>query len=282
MTETPDRYIHPKEILETGTPVKHTVNGVEMMWVVDFDLQIATLGHRIMYERKDWLGFPIPNRDLFFQFLKVEQSRATEGIEKSLQTWLNTEIAAKVLPELIRYYVESNGKLPDHEVKAALYRETLSYADGLIEQARSSTTFSDTQTMATHISTLRGMENLMSKTKTLLKMQESNFQQLIQDLRLFDTALSNAPKTNASDCSTASDCISVIDETPRLSLHEIKNLMYRSPTHAPLNISASTTKPSDAEATVSNPLADLALCETNEWFNWLKTSPTVAKSSSDQ
>jgi hypothetical protein len=89
MTDTPDRYVHPKEILETGTPVKHTVNGAEMMWVVDFDLQIATLGPRLMYERKDWLGFAAPNRDWFLQFLKAQQSKATEGTEKSLQAWLN-------------------------------------------------------------------------------------------------------------------------------------------------------------------------------------------------
>jgi hypothetical protein len=50
---------------------------------------------------------------------------------------LRTEIAAKVLPELVRYYVEANGKLPpDSEVKADLYREALSYADGLMAQAQ--------------------------------------------------------------------------------------------------------------------------------------------------
>jgi hypothetical protein len=58
---------------------------------------------------------------------------------------LRTKIAAKVLPELIRYYVEANGKLPpDSKVKADLFREALSYADGLMEQARSNTTPSDT------------------------------------------------------------------------------------------------------------------------------------------
>lgn len=89
MTNIPNRYIHPKEILETGTPIRDTLNGVEMMWVVDFDLQIATLGHLLMYERKDWLGFNAPSRDFFLQFLKAQELKATEGREKSVKTWLN-------------------------------------------------------------------------------------------------------------------------------------------------------------------------------------------------
>jgi hypothetical protein len=63
-----------------------------------------------------------------------------EGLEEILEEpkiRLRTEIAAKVLPELMRENLESYMQNPDsRKSKTALIQESLSWADELIEQAR--------------------------------------------------------------------------------------------------------------------------------------------------
>lgn len=54
-------YIHPKDFLGTATPINDIINGLEIVWLVDFDLQIAVWTPRIMYERKDWMACSAPS-----------------------------------------------------------------------------------------------------------------------------------------------------------------------------------------------------------------------------
>lgn len=94
-------YIHPKDFLETATPINDIINGVEMVWLVDFSLQIASMIQLAMYERRDWMGSGAPNQKMFTAFLTAQQSKI-EKKTKTLQEFLNDSI------ELVPLYNNSD------------------------------------------------------------------------------------------------------------------------------------------------------------------------------
>lgn len=85
MSDTHNTYIHPKDFIETAIAISTNgvvVGGAELIWLVDFNLQVAALITPSAYEEKDWLGCTSITQKFFLDFLAAQQSK----IQKKSQT----------------------------------------------------------------------------------------------------------------------------------------------------------------------------------------------------
>lgn len=119
-------YIHPKDFIQTAIPVKYQINGLDCVWLVDFDLQVAACCTLAMYERKDWMGCSEVNSTLFIDFLKSQQEKIKKNTIVNL---LDDEL--KLVPiftdsKLTTFYVGFYYRNTPYKISSSLYTDQTS------------------------------------------------------------------------------------------------------------------------------------------------------------
>lgn len=117
-------YIHPKDFILTAIPVKYQIKGLDCVWLVDFELQVAACCTLAMYERKDWMGCSEVNSTLFIDFLKAQQRKIAKNTVKTL---LNEDIRLVPIftdsPKLTTFYVGFYYENIPYKISSKVYTE---------------------------------------------------------------------------------------------------------------------------------------------------------------
>jgi|GEM_PF-5284362 len=83
-----------EEFLDRAVPVHDTIDGSYVVWLVDFNSQVATVCFLSAYENKEWQAYKPPTKTMFLDFLKSQEQKASR--RKTLRDLLNEGV--KLVP----------------------------------------------------------------------------------------------------------------------------------------------------------------------------------------
>lgn len=77
MTTTDTLYCS-EEFLDRAVIVYDTLDGCYVVWLIDFDKQLATVCSLKIYEMKEFKAYRPPTKVKFLEFLKAQKRKASE------------------------------------------------------------------------------------------------------------------------------------------------------------------------------------------------------------